>query len=334
MRNNKMLRNTLILSIILVALVAVMVFAFSNEYQTISQNSADAAVLTSTFVSKDGYLYDSSNNIISAASSDYALGSDGKYHMTQAKYQSLYGSGVTAISTASGLRTFINNATSSSKGVLTADINYDMTSSGLNYVASATKFAGTLDGNGYKVTITPPNGGSYIEGNVITDYGSLYGENRSYFYTGLLMGANAGSIRKGDSEPSEEPLVFDLSAPELADDPVLASGTGLAIPKWEVSDNALAGLSEVSFSGGKTNINERLLKAVAHRGFFSDKTIKNLIVFVENGVSSDLIAESESTYGELIMNNFAIADKASVLIPGSNQKFTLAELGKFLCSIE
>ena len=112
---------------------------------------------------------------------------------------------------------------------------------------------------------------------------------------------------------TEDPLVFELPAPALTNDSVLAPGTGLEIPKWEVSENALTGLSEVSFSGGKTNINERLLKSVAHRGFFSDKTIKNLIVFVENGVSSELIDESEKTYGELVMNNFAASNKVSVL---------------------
>ena len=130
---------------------------------------------------------------------------------------------------------------------------------------------------------------------------------------------------------TEDPLVFELPAPDLTDDPVLARGTGLEIPKWEVSEKALAGLSEVSFSGGKTNINDRLLTAVAHNGFFSDKSIKNLIVFVQNGVSSELIEESEKTYGELVMNNFAASNKASVLNADKKVPDAYAAATAFFC---
>ena len=113
-------------------------------------------------------------------------------------------------------------------------------------------------------------------------------------------------------EPSVTPPAPDPTA-DLASDPVLAAGANVTIPKWDVNAAAKSGLSAVSFSGGKTNINDKLIAAVADSAFFADKEFKNLIVFVENGVSKELIAEAESTYGELIMNNFPVAREASVL---------------------
>ena len=194
---NKMVRNTLILSIILIALIATMVIAFSTNFETLDQQTADAAGFAASFESKDGYLYDSSekNIINSTDGSNYTLGSDGKYHMTSTKYTSLYGSGVTAISTAAQLKSFISSAAdSNSKGVLTADIDYNMNASGFS-VASNAKFGGILDGNGYKVTITPKAADTCIDDNFITDYSTLFGEERKYFYTGLLMGSNTGTIK-------------------------------------------------------------------------------------------------------------------------------------------
>ena len=113
-------------------------------------------------------------------------------------------------------------------------------------------------------------------------------------------------------EPTVNPPAPDSNS-DLVADPVLAAGANVSIPKWDVNTAAKSGLSAVSFSGGKTNINAKLISAVADTAFFNGKEVKNLIVFVENGVSKELIAEAESTYGNLIMTKFPVAKEAAVL---------------------
>ena len=192
--NTKNIKNLYIISVISLVIVLAMAFAMTSIFeQKLLDNTTYADTINvTTFESRDGYMYDSSNNIISEATEGYELGSDGKYHMTSAKITSLYGAGATQISTGAGLLDFINNATSSSIGVLTASFTYDMPT--LNVVASSKEFSGILDGNAYTVTMKPRTGGTTIDDNFIS-YGELFGESRNYYYTGMLMGANRGTVK-------------------------------------------------------------------------------------------------------------------------------------------
>ena len=192
--NKKSYKSLYLIGIIGIVVVAAMVFAITSAFNVQSSNTANAAVLVTSLQSQDGYMYDSSNNIIDSAISGYELGSDDKYHMTSAQITTVYGSSVTTISTASGLLSFINNATSSSIGVLTSDIDYNMPSLGV--VASSKEFEGILDGNAYTINITPCVGGTHIDDNFVTGYAaSLFGSSRNYYYTGMLMGSNKGTIK-------------------------------------------------------------------------------------------------------------------------------------------
>ncbi len=193
MNNSRKSTNLILFTIISVCIIIAMVFAIGNLFNSNVQESANAAVLVSSFESQDGYMYNG-NTIISEATEGYELGSDGRYHMTSSKIDSVYsGKTITKISTASALRTFINGANSATKvGVLTADIEYDMTTLGI--VASGATFSGVLDGNAYTVSMTPQVGGSYVENNYATA-GSLFGEATAYHYTGMLMAINQGSIK-------------------------------------------------------------------------------------------------------------------------------------------
>ena len=198
MNNTRINKNLIISCLILLALLAVVLIAFSNEFNMAAQESADAAILLSSFESKDGYLYDSSNNIITSGSTvysaeNYTVDENGVCHVKSGRYSSVYtGISATEITTAAGLKDFINNSTSASVGVLMANIDYNMVSLGV--VASGKIFQGVLDGNAYKVTITPQPGGSYIDDNFV-GYGELFGESRNYYYTGMLMASNEGTIK-------------------------------------------------------------------------------------------------------------------------------------------
>ncbi len=193
--NTKNIKNLYIISVICLVIVLAMAFAMTSlfEQKLLNTTYADTINVT-TFESRDGYMYDSTGkNMISAttAGEDYEL-VDGKYHMTSAKITSVYGSGATLIASGADLLSFINNATDSSIGVLTASFTYDMPTLGV--VASSKEFSGILDGNAYTVTMKPRTGGTTIDDNFVS-YGELFGESRNYYYTGMLMGANRGTIK-------------------------------------------------------------------------------------------------------------------------------------------
>ena len=192
--NTKNIKNLYIISVISLVIVLALAFAMTSMFEQKLLNNTTYAdtINVTTFESSDGYMYDSSNKIISTATDGYEL-VDGKYHMTSAKIDAVYGtSNVTKISTGAGLLDFINNATNESIGVLTASFTYDMPT--LNVVASSKEFSGILDGNAYTVTMKPRVGGTCIDDNFIS-YGELFSESRNYYYTGMLMGANRGTVK-------------------------------------------------------------------------------------------------------------------------------------------
>ena len=192
--NTKNIKNLYIISVISLVIVLALAFAMTSMFEQKLLNNTTYAdtINVTTFESSDGYMYDSSNEIISTATDGYEL-VDGKYHMTSAKIDAVYGtSNVTKISTGAGLLDFINNATNESIGVLTASFTYDMPT--LNVVASSKEFSGILDGNAYTVTMKPRVGGTCIDDNFIS-YGELFSESRNYYYTGMLMGANRVTVK-------------------------------------------------------------------------------------------------------------------------------------------
>ena len=109
-----------------------------------------------------------------------------------------------------------------------------------------------------------------------------------------------------EEEEKEIPVVFNDK--QL----VLAAGADVTIPAWEPSAKKIDGFAPVVSDGSAYNIDYDLKYAVVNsKKTFKSSTVKNLIIFVENGVSADLIAESEQTYGDLIMNDFPVSKLAS-----------------------
>ncbi|MBE5763066.1 MAG: hypothetical protein E7338_02460 [Clostridiales bacterium] len=192
MNNSRKSTNLILFTIISVCVIIAMVFAIGNLFNSNVQESANAAVLVSSFESQDGYMYNG-NTIISEATEGYELGSDGRYHMTTDYIDDNFSS-ATKISTATELKEFINSPTSSSAhGILVADIEYDMPT--LRIVASGASFAGTLDGNAYTISMTPQVGGSVVGNSYKAASSSLFGEATAYHYTGMLMAINSGTIK-------------------------------------------------------------------------------------------------------------------------------------------
>ena len=148
-------------------------------------------------------LYDASNNVISSEGDNgyYEYVND-RYHLTTAGIVYTYGSSYTAISSGSDLLSFIN--TGSGIGVLTCDITYDMPTLGIT--CSTAVFVGTLDGNGYTITMTSPAGASTVSLN--TSYATQLGEStvsgglfnsseyRGYGYMGMITGVIDGGTIK------------------------------------------------------------------------------------------------------------------------------------------
>ena len=98
MNNSRKSTNLILFTIISVCIIIAMVFAIGNLFNSNVQESANAAVLVSSFESQDGYMYNG-NTIISEATEGYELGSDGRYHMTSSKIDSVYsGKTITKIS--------------------------------------------------------------------------------------------------------------------------------------------------------------------------------------------------------------------------------------------
>lgn len=108
----------------------------------------------------------------------------------------------------------------------------------------------------------------------------------------------------------DNPVNQPVEEPDYA--PELGNGANVTIPAWTVTKGAKEGLSPVDLSGRKSNVNAALLDAVKNPGtFFDGKAKKNVILFIGNGISAELIAESEEKYGELLFNDFA-SNKAAV----------------------
>lgn len=76
------------------------------------------------------------------------------------------------------------------------------------------------------------------------------------------------------------------------------------IPKWEKSDAGIQNLPDINTFGTETAVSSALVNGLKNPPAFSD--VKNLIVMVCEGLTSELIDSSASQYGELIIINFPV----------------------------
>ena len=76
------------------------------------------------------------------------------------------------------------------------------------------------------------------------------------------------------------------------------------IPKWEKSEEGLQNLPDIYPSGTETGVTEALINGLKNPPTFT--SAKNLIVMVCEGLTSELIESSASTYGELIIDGLPV----------------------------
>lgn len=76
------------------------------------------------------------------------------------------------------------------------------------------------------------------------------------------------------------------------------------IPKWEKSDDGLQNLPDINTAGTETGVTEALVNGLKNPPTFT--SAKNLIVMVCEGLTSELIEQSTSKYGELLLNSLSI----------------------------
>lgn len=82
-----------------------------------------------------------------------------------------------------------------------------------------------------------------------------------------------------------------------------------SIPKWEKSDDGLQNLPDINASGTETGVTEALVNGLKNPPEF--KKVKNLIVLVCEGLTTELIESSTSQYGELLLNSFPVKGTTS-----------------------
>ena len=76
------------------------------------------------------------------------------------------------------------------------------------------------------------------------------------------------------------------------------------IPNWEKQDEGLLNLPDIDVSGTETGVTEALINGLNNPPDF--KNVKNLIVLVCEGLTSDLIESSTSQYGELLLSSMPV----------------------------
>ena len=81
------------------------------------------------------------------------------------------------------------------------------------------------------------------------------------------------------------------------------------IPKWEKSDGGLQNLPDINTFGTGTGVTEALVNGLKNPPDF--KNVKNLIVLVCEGLTTELIESSTSQYGELLLNSFPVKGTTS-----------------------
>ena len=127
----------------------------------------------------------------------------------------------------------------------------------------------------------------------------------------------------------EKPVSTELDS-KLIEAETISEGTSVAslnaglsdvtIPGWEVSKSGYQNIPAAVLSGTETGVTKALKAGIKNHLEF--KSAKNLIVIVCEGLTSDLIKDSTTQYGELILNSFPVKGTTS-------SKFTAAD-GKLL----
>ena len=190
-------QNTIINNANKFAKAEIAAFAPATTYYT-KNSSGEYVQVTDTSGTPDA-----NTTYYTVANANYYEQKNGTWHLKAESLATEYsGKSVTQISSAATLISYIKSATTNSVGVLMSNFAYDMRSyaSNMSNTSISADFVGTLDGNGYKITMTAPNNKQSLDGQENSSYPGVIntvsgGSYDGYYYTGMLCAVNRGTIK-------------------------------------------------------------------------------------------------------------------------------------------
>ena len=170
MNNAKSLKTLYLIGIVSLIVVLMLGLTLNTLYNNEVSVEAKAETIAATVESKFGSIYNEEGSA---------------YHKSSEQLTAEYGSSYVEINSYATLSSFLNASNSvGTVGVLVNNIDFVLASE------SSAQFAGTLDGNGYKITIT-------ATGITMTNYFqyNYFKGDVDYCYAGMLVGVNRGRIK-------------------------------------------------------------------------------------------------------------------------------------------